>query len=266
MIIQLVSKINHYPNLSEKVREDRSYVHAKDNIWHWYLESMSELCLDDYEVTQESYDAMVIEITENLSLVRCPKCSSTESLEATQITYKRSMINSTDEINDPVIIEVVVFYCRKCKTYHALIPWGAIPFTSFTYRFVIEVLYSYYFENSENKKKTSDQFEVPRSTISSWIEKFKSDSGTVPELHELKDLVSAHVSKDDHAFHENDLEKLRTHLLERLAKYKAFLCAFLIERMDISGMPFLISAGGAVKNNSEVRKFHYQKIICLLHK
>lgn len=266
MIIQSASKINNYPNISKKISEERSYVHVSDNIWHWYLESMRELSLEDYEVSQDSYNIMVSEITDNLGLVMCPKCHGTDSLCPTEITYERSLINTADEIADPIVIEVAVFYCTRCKTYHALIPWGAIPFSSFTYRFVIEVLYSYYFENGENKLKTAEQFDIPRSTLSSWIGRFKSDVCTVPELHELKDLVSSLINEDSHAFHENDLEKLRIELIEHLADYRVFLCAFLIRRMDVSGRPFMIPYGAAAKNKLKGSRFYFGKIICLFDK
>ena len=261
MIIHLVSEIKKNSNVSQKINDDINFIAISDNEFYWYLDSMRNMNIDDYEITQDSYFEMVEEI--DINLVQCPYCEHIGVLEHTEMTYERSVINTVEELSDPLNIELVVVYCQNCKTYHAIIPWCFIPFTSFTYRFVFEALYSYYFKNDENKKRTAEEIGISRSTLHNWIKRFEAEANTVAALHEIKSRISEFFNGNTDDLSGTNLEELRIRLLERLAEYRAFLCAFLNCKMTIEKKPFMIPAGTLAKNKKNGKRFTYQKLLCL---
>ena len=240
MIIHLVSEIKKNSNVSQKINDDINFIAISDNEFYWYLDSMRNMNIDDYEITQDSYFEMVEEI--DINLVQCPYCEHIGVLEHTEMTYERSVINTVEELDNPLNIELVVVYCQNCNTYHAIIPWGFIPFTSFTYRFVLEALYSYYFKNDENKKRTAEEMCIARSTLHNWIKRFESEAGSVASLHDMKKRISDVFNETANALSGTDPDQIRRQLLERLAKYRAFLSAFLGCKLAAEDKPFLIPA------------------------
>ena len=70
MIIHLVSEIKKNSNVSQKINDDINFIAISDNEFYWYLDSMRNMNIDDYEITQDSYFEMVEEI--DINLVQCP--------------------------------------------------------------------------------------------------------------------------------------------------------------------------------------------------
>ena len=143
----------------------------------------------------------------DIDLVRYPSCVHSGNLEWTDKSYVRSVINTAEDNAMPRKIRIAVIYCRRCSRYHALIPWGLIPFTSFTYFFLIRALYSYYIRNSENLMRTAEEFGIERSTLRRWKKRFEEEAGAVAAIHELSSRLSS--TPESSRLRGSDLSALR---------------------------------------------------------
>ncbi|MGN1233805.1 MAG: helix-turn-helix domain-containing protein [Candidatus Cryptobacteroides sp.] len=224
--------------------------------FRFFIDSMHGLSPEDYLITQESYDSVLSSI--DIDLVRCPSCGHSGTLGWTEKSYERSVINTVEDNALPRRIRVAVVYCRRCRRYHALIPWGPVPFDSFTYFFVISALYSYYFRNSENLSRTAEEFGIARSTLRSWKERFEKEAGAVAAIHELRNRLSS--MPESSRLRGSNLSTLIRNLAECLAESWVFLCAFISDRLETSRRAFMAPA----KNKVHDRRFAYGRILLLL--
>ncbi len=173
--------------------------------FRFFIDSMHGLSPEDYVITQDSTDSILSSI--DIDLVRYPSCVHSGNLEWTDKSYVRSVINTAEDNAMPRKIRIAVIYCRRCSRYHALIPWGLIPFTSFTYFFLIRALYSYYIRNSENLMRTAEEFGIERSTLRRWKKRFEEEAGAVAAIHELSSRLSS--TPESSRLRGSDLSALR---------------------------------------------------------
>ena len=173
--------------------------------FRFFIDSMHGLSPEDYVITQDSTDSILSSI--DIGLVRYPSCVHSGNLEWTDKSYVRSVINTAEDNAMPRKIRIAVIYCRRCSRYHALIPWGLIPFTSFTYFFLIRALYSYYIRNSENLMRTAEEFGIERSTLRRWKKRFEEEAGAVAAIHELSSRLSS--TPESSRLRGSDLSALR---------------------------------------------------------
>ncbi|WP_288155101.1 helix-turn-helix domain-containing protein [uncultured Sharpea sp.] len=173
--------------------------------FRFFIDSMHGLSPEDYVITQDSTDSIISSI--DIDLVRYPSCVHSGNLEWTDKSYVRSVINTAEDNAMPRKIRIAVIYCRRCSRYHALIPWGLIPFTSFTYFFLIRALYSYYIRNSENLMRTAEEFGIERSTLRRWKKRFEEEAGAVAAIHELSSRLSS--TPESSRLRGSDLSALR---------------------------------------------------------
>ena len=173
--------------------------------FRFFIDSMHGLSPEDYVITQDSTDSIISSI--DIDLVRSPSCVHSGNLEWTDKSYVRSVINTAEDNAMPRKIRIAVIYCRRCSRYHALIPWGLIPFTSFTYFFLIRALYSYYIRNSENLMRTAEEFGIERSTLRRWKKRFEEEAGAVAAIHELSSRLSS--TPESSRLRGSDLSALR---------------------------------------------------------
>ena len=173
--------------------------------FRFFIDSMHGLSPEDYVITQDSTDSILSSI--DIDLVRYPSCVHSGNLEWTDKPYVRSVINTAEDNAMPRKIRIAVIYCRRCSRYHALIPWGLIPFTSFTYFFLIRALYSYYIRNSENLMRTAEEFGIERSTLRRWKKRFEEEAGAVAAIHELSSRLSS--TPESSRLRGSDLSALR---------------------------------------------------------
>lgn len=234
------------------------------NEYHICLELDRNMSLESYQISQESYDAFIKSV-EGSNLV-CPECEMTGNMTKSKKSYTRNVINSTADLDQPPSIKLVVYYCENCKSYHALLPCGVVPFSSFTYAFIFEALHAFYLINDESKRKTAMQMGISRSTLRCWIRRFEEEAGSVTAIKQMKQLLSA-LFTDENALSGKDLNKLRKELAEHLARSRALLFALLISKMKTDSRPFMIiTAHADAKSNVKGRLFVFGVLLCFIKK
>ena len=81
----------------------------------------------------------------------------------------------------------------------------------------------------------------------------------------MKKRISDVFNETANALSGTDPDQIRRQLLERLAKYRAFLSAFLGCKLAAEDKPFLIpTRTKADKNNLHVKKFTFGKLLTLM--
>ena len=98
MILQAVAPINNFPENSEnnvQAMYDGSSAAFVSGEFRFFIDSMHGLAPEDYLITQEFYDSVLSSI--DIDLVRCPSCSHPGTLEWTDKSYVRSVINTAED-------------------------------------------------------------------------------------------------------------------------------------------------------------------------
>lgn len=109
----------------------------------------------------------------DLSSCSCPWCNACGRFKR-ETTYSRYFINSLNEIDHPDTLEIEVFECESCGHCHAILPAFICPFSSYSYPFITESLYEYFYgENKGNLSHVASMMGIPRQTLSRWLRKFE---------------------------------------------------------------------------------------------
>jgi hypothetical protein len=96
----------------------------------------------------------------------CPNCGAIGKLtecgdyDRHLITYEDSQIIDSD-------INVKLFFCSSCGTYHALLPDIIIPYGRYSLLFVLTVMAAY-FERADTVDNICERFGIAVSTIYDW--------------------------------------------------------------------------------------------------
>lgn len=118
---------------------------------------------------QKLYDSYVFN---SLSSLSCPKCHHCDFKLNTH--YHRYFI---DQPASCLSIQIAVVYCPHCNSYHSILPSFLFPFHSYTYSFVLDVVYSFYFgSNNNNKSHICKLFQISRSTLNKFLRAYSKET------------------------------------------------------------------------------------------
>ena len=78
--------------------------------------------------------------------------------------------------HSPLILNIRVVKCEECGTYHAILPFFLLPFSSYSYSFIIKTLYLYFFGSIQgNKTKVCAAMNISRSVLNHMILMFSKE-------------------------------------------------------------------------------------------
>lgn len=120
---------------------------------------------------QELYDKQVNKHIESFVCPN-PKCSHEHTLSIVS-SYPRYLYT---ESNVCMILNIHVVKCEECGTYHAILPFFLLPFSSYSYSFIIKILYLYFFGSIHgNKMKVCAAMNISRSVLNHMILMFSKE-------------------------------------------------------------------------------------------
>ena len=117
---------------------------------------------------QEIFDHAVAGI--DLSHCTCPVCKSTGRFRKID-PYERQMITVEDNARVEVPIFVPRALCEACGHTQSFLPDNLIPFSSYTLRFVLNILYGY-LDRPGTVKDFCSSWQIAVSTLYMWIHLF----------------------------------------------------------------------------------------------
>lgn len=120
-----------------------------------------------------------------LSSFKCPN-PSCNSVGACSFNthYKRYVIN---KITDCQILDIAVIKCNDCGRCHALLPAYLYPFHSYSYLFVMNTLFEYYYGDDKfNKSRICNRMMINRNILNQWLSSY-NDNNVIEYVENLYD-------------------------------------------------------------------------------
>lgn len=149
-------------------------------------------CDSSFQSTYDSY------IKKHHSSFICPKnnCDHPVSLTYAK-SYYRYIFLDTDYY---ITLKVAVYKCSSCGSYHAILPAFLLPYSSYSYPFIIKSLYLFFFHSSRgNKTKVCEIMHISRKTFNHFLSLFSQE-----ELRCLRNkLISHKLKKIIYQVHKN---------------------------------------------------------------
>lgn len=171
-----------------------------------FLLSTSNYMILDYDINfntflsdsfQSVYDSAV---RSHLSAYTCPhSCHDGEhSGLVISNTYMRYIYLNSDQ---HILIRIIVLRCPVCGTYHAVLPSFLLPFYSYSYPFIMETLFQFYFGKlKQNKSQICRLLHISRKTLEHFLSVFSFE--VVRSAHLLRSIrlfkmvIRMHHDKD----------------------------------------------------------------------
>lgn len=122
---------------------------------------------------QEVYDQSIKSALSDCDLF-CPKCRSRNTLIRSG-SYSRFCHNCPEDYSDGTLLQVDTMKCTCCGCETSLVPEWFCPYSQFTYPFILEILYSYFFDFDQNKSRTAAAFGISRKIVSNLLKKYRRD-------------------------------------------------------------------------------------------
>lgn len=111
--------------------------------------------------------------------------------------YERNLIFRINNENIYSKCTIPVFYCRNCRSYHALLPYVfIIPYHQYSLGFVISVL-SDRFHNRLTVEDIVIKYDISKNTLYRWIEAYKVYYRIFITLHNRKNMNLFVALNDD---------------------------------------------------------------------
>lgn len=131
----------------------------------------------------------------------CPSCGARGQM-LDYSSYSRFCLSPSDRTKR---LRVRVVFCPSCGSYHTILPYDARPFSSFSYPFIFEVLFQYCCGPwAGNKSRTAALFDISRTTLRRWIDRYSSllflSCILIRDLDRSPYDLLAHIRSSMHAF------------------------------------------------------------------
>lgn len=140
---------------------------------------------------QEIYDKHVFQ---HINDFVCPCCGSSHCLSFFS-TYHRYIIDLHDS---DCCVDIIVLHCHECGYHTSVLPHSFLPFSSYSYLFIIHALFLYFFTFHENKSKTCLYLNISRKTLNHFLQIFNNEDLRMTRLFILKENLKAHIVSIDH--------------------------------------------------------------------
>lgn len=143
---------------------------------------------------QEKYDSFILN---NLKSFKCPNelCSHSSQL-LISTSYERYVFYDVDKF---FILTVYVVLCPECGTYHVILPSFLMPFSSYTYPFIIRTLYAFFFgPDKGNKSRVCSSMCISRKVLERFISIYSMEEVRAArrgfDSSRLKDIIRNHTN------------------------------------------------------------------------
>lgn len=144
---------------------------------------------------QKNYDSFILN---NLKSLKCPNelCSHSSQL-LISTSYERYVFYDVDKF---FILTVYVVICPECGTYHVILPSFLMPFSSYTYPFIIRTLYAFFFgPDKGNKSRTCSSMRISRKVLERFISMYSMEEVRAAkrgfDISRLKDVIKHHANR-----------------------------------------------------------------------
>lgn len=99
-----------------------------------------------------------------------PDCLNEHVSMCTSTSYMRYVYL---DCNVVITLFIIVLKCPVCGTYHAVLPSFILPFSSYSYPFIMKTLFLFYFgKNKGNKTKICHHMQISRKTLEHFLSAF----------------------------------------------------------------------------------------------
>lgn len=254
--LQEINKNNHSLKHYKSDGKTRTYITINSKIL-FECDFGSLLTCQNSDEYQTIYDSWVASF--DISLIACPNCNQEGTLKMTNITYFRYFLNTADDLKNQTVLEIAVVCCSECGKYHAILIDGILPFSSYSYRFIIRALYEYYHGDDDHRSniaRTAAFLKISRCALYKWIARYEKDTATQAVINDI--LVETRKMLDEKKSPMGRLE-----LIRRLREDRAFFMAYLKSFLARSKRPFLapVENGGTVSRIYSMYTISKQVII-----
>lgn len=127
------------------------------------------LMIIDCDVNFNEYDEKILNYY-GLWKHHCPFCNAKNSFTR-HATYKRNICIVNIDVFEEHNFTVLRLYCKSCKTTHAILPAGTIPYRFYSYACVLKILVLYYVENYSSLR-ISSKYNISFQMIYLFIARF----------------------------------------------------------------------------------------------
>lgn len=134
----------------------------------------------------------------------CPKCGRKHACSNIQ-SYSRHLISYENATVICRRISVRQVQCSSCHSIHAVLPDCLVPYSSYSFSFILTVLHRY-FSGTKTIEDLCLHFQISVSTLYAWIRQFQKhkrlwlgilQDGETTAIFFLKELLSGAFSPDD---------------------------------------------------------------------
>lgn len=102
----------------------------------------------------------------------CPSCGAKHALSPFA-SYKRHLVTyDNDEVYDNTIV-ITRYICSSCGHTHAILPSVIIPYSSFSFRFTVSIVYDYLVDRFNSVEAMCKHYGIAISTFYRLLKKFK---------------------------------------------------------------------------------------------
>lgn len=143
---------------------------------------------------QEIYDKHVFQ---HINDFVCPCCGRSHCLSFFS-TYRRYIIDLYEPCR---CVDIIVLYCHDCGYHTSVLPHSFLPFSTYSYLFIIHALFLYFFTFHENKSKTCHHLNISRKTLNHFLQFFYNEDSRITRLFILKENLKAHIVSIHHDPH-----------------------------------------------------------------
>lgn len=102
----------------------------------------------------------------------CPSCGAKNALSSFS-SYKRHLVTyDNDKVYDNTIV-ITRYICSSCGHTHAILPPVIIPYSSFSFKFTVSIVYDYLVGRFNSVEVMCKYYEIAISTFYRLLKKFK---------------------------------------------------------------------------------------------
>lgn len=157
---------------------------------HLFLLSTSNYMILDFsfdfnDFSNESFQKIYNDsVNLHLSAYTCPNpdCLNDHTQLTISTSYMRYIYLDCDFL---ISVFIIVLRCPVCGAYHSVLPVQLLPFSSFSYPFIMKTLFIYFFgQNKGNKSQACNDMHISRKTLEHFLSAFSFEF--VRSLHRKK--------------------------------------------------------------------------------
>lgn len=134
----------------------------------------SKLCKCFKQISFENEINIFDEYMESISIddLMCPSCGARHSLSPFA-SYERHLVTyDNGEVQDN-IITISRYICSSCGHTHAILPPIIIPYSSFSFKFTLSIVYDYFVGKFNSVESMCNHYEIAISSFYRLLKKFK---------------------------------------------------------------------------------------------